>query len=260
MNTPQRWVGIFAALTASVALAASAQAVQAQTIADAVAALDHGQVRFSFAARDSVCGDGERISTRHRTEDWEGRCDTGPVRVALDVRYGAVADIDTYVGGRWRERPGVVRDLGMIGVTEASDYLLALAERGDGDTAEHAIFPATLADSVVVWPRLLRLAKDEQRPRDVRKAAVLWLSLAAADVAVEELGDLATEPDGDIEVRKMALFGLSQLDDGRGIPVLLEVARTNRDPELRKMAIFWLGQSDDPRAFALIEEILTAKR
>lgn len=260
MNTPQRWVGILATLVASAALAVSAQPGTAQSIADEVAALDHGQLRFSFAAREGICGDGERISTRHRTEDWEGRCDTGPVRVALDVRDGTVADIDTYVGGRWRERPGVVRDLGMVAVTEATDYLLALAERGDGDVPEQAMFPATLADSVVVWPQLLRLAKDEQRPRDTRKAAVFWLSMAAADVAVEELGDLATKPDADIEVRKMALFGLTQLEDDRGIPVLLDIARTNQDAELRKMAIFWLGQSDDPRAFALIEEILTAKR
>ena len=44
-----------------------------------------------------------------------------------------------------------------------------------------------------------------------------------------------------------------------GIPALMNVVRTSRDPELRKKALFWLGQSNDPRALELIEELL-AKR
>jgi hypothetical protein len=41
-----------------------------------------------------------------------------------------------------------------------------------------------------------------------------------------------------------------------GIPKLIEVARTNRNPEVRKQAYFWLGQTHDPRAVAFFEEIL----
>jgi HEAT repeat protein len=41
-----------------------------------------------------------------------------------------------------------------------------------------------------------------------------------------------------------------------GIPLLIEVARTNRNPEVRRKAVFWLGQSRDPRALDFIEEIL----
>jgi len=231
----------------------------AQSIADHVRSLADGQVRFSFAAREGVCGDGEHISTRRQTEDWEGWCEAGPVRVALDVSEGVVIDLDTYVGGRWRERAST-EDLGMVSVNEATDYLLRLAETASGDVSEHAIFPASLADSVVIWPRLLGMAKDERRPRETRKAAVFWLSMAAADVAVAELGELAIESDTDIEVRKMALFGLSQLEDDQGVPVLLDVARTHQNHELRKQAIFWLGQTDDPRALALFEEILTRRR
>jgi HEAT repeat protein len=179
--------------------------------------------------------------------------------VAIDIENGEVVDIDTYVGGRWRQRSGSV-DLGLVSVIEASEYLLALAETSSGDVAERAIFPAGIADSVEVWPRLLRLAKNESRPSDARRAAVFWLSMIAADVAVEELGELANDVDGDLEVREMALFGLSQLSDGQGVPALLDVARTNENREMRKQAIFWLGQTDDPRAIALFEEILTARR
>jgi hypothetical protein len=227
----------------------------AQSIADQVRSVDNGQVRFSFAARAGVCGDGDRISTHSRSDDWEGPCEPGPVRVAIDVADGAIVDIDTYVGGHWRQRPNV-HDLGQVSVHNASDYLLSLAERSSGDVAERALFPASMADSVVVWPRVLRLAKDDTRPRDARKAAVFWLSMLAADAAVEELGALIDDADDDLEVRKMALFGLSQLPDNQGVPALLDVARTNRTHEMRRMAIFWLGQTDDPRALALFEDVL----
>ena len=50
---------------------------------------------------------------------------------------------------------------------------------------------------------------------------------------------------------------LTQMPRNEGVPLLIEVARTNRNPEVRKQAIFWLGQSKDPRALDFIEKILT---
>lgn len=235
-------------------------ALHAQSIAQQVVAVENGQVRFSFAAREGVCGDGDRISTRRRSEDWEGRCDDGPVRVALDVERGAVTDVDTYVGGRWLQRAGAIVDLGLVATAEAADYLITLAERAEDPVGEQAVFPATLADSVEIWPRLVRIAKDEGRPRAVRKSAVFWLGMVAAEVAVGSLDQIARDDDTDHEVRVAALFGLSQLEDHSGVPALLDIARTSRDRELRKQAIFWLGQSGDPRALAFFEEILTARR
>jgi len=46
------------------------------------------------------------------------------------------------------------------------------------------------------------------------------------------------------------------MPDNEGVPLLIEVARTNRHPEVRKQAVFWLGQSKDPRALDFIEEVL----
>ncbi len=40
------------------------------------------------------------------------------------------------------------------------------------------------------------------------------------------------------------------------MPLLIDVARRNRNPAIRKEAIFWLGQSEDERALDFIEEIL----
>ena len=54
-------------------------------------------------------------------------------------------------------------------------------------------------------------------------------------------------------------FALSQLPRDEGVPKLMEVARTNRNPEVRKQAMFWLGQTKDPRAVKFFEDILLKK-
>ena len=60
----------------------------------------------------------------------------------------------------------------------------------------------------------------------------------------------------DIDVKRRAVFALSQLPAGEGIPRLIEVAGTHSSRAVRRQAMFWLGQSSDPRALAFFERIL----
>ena len=69
----------------------------------------------------------------------------------------------------------------------------------------------------------------------------------------------AIDNDPDTEVKKKAVFALSQMPKEEAVPKLMEVARTNRNPEVRKQAMYWLGQSHDPRAVKFFEEILLKK-
>jgi hypothetical protein len=41
-----------------------------------------------------------------------------------------------------------------------------------------------------------------------------------------------------------------------GVPKLIQVAQSNRNPEVRKQAMFWLGQSNDARALDFFEKVL----
>ena len=234
--------------------------VLAQSVAARVAAAPDGTVRLAFAARPGVCGHGGgRSITVDDEEEGDCSCEPGPVRVALTVRGGAVQAIRTRVGGRWRPPAAgaVMTDLGTVAARDAAEFLLGLAERDAGHTGEEAIFPATIADSVTVWPVLLRLARDERVARHTRRQAVFWLSQAAGDAATRGLADLVDDAALDRDVREQAVFALSQRSRDEGVPALIRIARTHRDPEIRKKAIFWLGQSDDPRALALFEELLT---
>ncbi|HMD43010.1 MAG TPA: HEAT repeat domain-containing protein [Candidatus Acidoferrum sp.] len=64
------------------------------------------------------------------------------------------------------------------------------------------------------------------------------------------------ETDPDTEVKKKAVFALSQMPRDEGVLKLIQVAETNRNPVVRKAAMFWLGQSNDPQALAFFEKIL----
>lgn len=113
-----------------------------------------------------------------------------------------------------------------------------------------------LADSVTIWPSLLRLARTPRVSKETRTKAVFWLSQAAGAAAGSALDSIARDDRGDREVRKQAIFALSQRSPDEGVPALIRIARTSKDSELRKTALFWLGQSEDPRALDLFEEIL----
>jgi len=253
------------------ALAAAAAVAPAQSIASRVARVSNGTVRMSFAAKPGICGSGNSIRNgRGRTTwgndwntsrdvEWESDCSVGPARVVIDRRNGELADLRFYVGGRWRPAGSDVVDLGMVSAREAADYLVSIAQSEKGSMGEKAIFPATLADSADIWPAMLKIARNSDLPRSTRTQSVFWLGQAAGDAATANLNSIVLDNSVDREVRESAVFALSQRPREEGVPALISVARTNKDPEIRKKALFWLGQSHDPRAIDLFEELLTKK-
>jgi HEAT repeat protein len=232
-----------------------APAAAAQSLAQRLGAVDSGTVHLSFAAKPGVCGDGfHQQDSRESGEDWIGDCENQPVRVALRFRDHQVVAIHTHVGGRWRTN-AAIPDLGIIRPQEAATYFLhvaALPNDLDGDP----VLPATLADSVTVWPALLQIARSVRLPEERRRSAIFWLGQAAGAAVDQALDSIASDDRSDREVRQQAVFALSQRSSAEAVPALIRVARTSRDPALRKTALFWLGQSEDPRALDLFEEIL----
>lgn len=101
---------------------------------------------------------------------------------------------------------------------------------------------------------LVRIARTGGGPH-ARGQALFWLAQRAGRKAVGTIGD-AIENDPDTQVKTRAVFALSQLPNDEGVPKLIEVARTHRNPKVRQQAFFWLGQTRDPRALKFFEEIL----
>lgn len=244
-------------------------AATAQDVLSRVNSVRDGEVRMSFALRPEVCGyrDGIRYGSDRNYGNWSDRgnrdveydydCSTGPGRLVVVRREGETTDLRFYVGGRWR--PSSATDLGMVSSRSASDYLMRLAETSDGKAGREAIFPATLVDSVTIWPSLMRIARSDSRPRSTRQQATFWLGHLAEEPATRGLTELVGDDTVDREVRESAIFALSQRRDREGVPALINIVRTSRDPELRKKALFWLANSRDPRALDLIEELLNKR-
>jgi len=258
------------AIVGLVTVLVTAGSATGQSLSRRIAQAPDGKVRLEFAARPDVCGHGNFISRggnsrmnwdSDRLEDVEYAedCASSPVRLVLEKRGGQVERLRTYVGGRWRAPVGKVTDLGKVSTRDATEYLLSLANSSSAQPAREAIFPLTLADSVVVWPELLRIARDQSRPNEIRTQSVFWLSQIAGESITANLAALTGDAAMDREVRKQAVFALSQRPSREGVPALIEIAKSNRDPEIRKNALFWLGQSHDPRALALFEEILSRR-
>ena len=259
-------VSLLALLAAGTLLGTDARA---QSLSRRIADAGDGTVVFSFASRPGVCGDGEtyvrdgfgegmRISERgnfsgrnHGTDDWPP-CIPGPVHVRATLSQGEVIRLRTFAGPQRDRDAGERRDLGTVGVGEATSYLTRLVEQARGRSASDAVLPIVLADSIDPWPTLLRFARDDRLSRSVRSSVDFWLARGASAA----LGVADHDDDPDDDVRGSAVFALSQQPKDIAIPRLLEVARRNTHPAARSQALFWLGQSNDPRAVDLFEEIL----
>jgi hypothetical protein len=253
--------------TAIVVASFISREAEGQSIASRVAAVRDGKVRMTFASKPDICGFGNSISRGGNNRmNWSSEasadvvydeeCSHSPVRLVLTVDRGQITKLRTYVGGRWRPATSETTDLGAVSAKAATDYLLALAQNDGGRVGREAIMPATLADSVNIWPQLFRVARDNSVPGETRKQAVFWIGQAASDVVAPDRDGKGND---DEEVKKQAVFALSQRRNGEAVPALIEVARNNRDPEVRRSALFWLGQSGDPRAVSLFEEILRTR-
>ena len=272
----KRILAPLAGLAAALLLAAAADA---QSLNERVARVN-GTARFSYQPKPGVCGDGaatiyiqdegyagRRVTIRgdnwsttnsKYADEWTMNCEIGPVRIALSVDNGTVTILRTYVGGQWRPREGAT-DFGPVSSRAAADYLLGLAERFSTRVGRDAMFAATLADSTEIWRPLLRIARNQDVAREVRRNAVFWLGQEAAAAATAGLREII-ESDEDVEVREHAIFALSQRPNDESIPALITyIRRNNVDPRLKKKALFWLAQKDDPRALAVFEEILGKK-
>ena len=98
------------------------------------------------------------------------------------------------------------------------------------------------------------LARRDACTEQLRKTAVFVLSQKRGDEATEMLLDVARR-DPSSEVRGDAIQWLGQSRSPLAIPVLDSVIRTSRDNELRGRAIFALSQQNDARALQTLRQV-----
>jgi len=120
---------------------------------------------------------------------------------------------------------------------------------------EKGVFAFTLSKEPEAIQELIAMAHNDPSPR-VRRQAVFWMGHLGGQKLAREITD-SIENDPETSVKKHAVFALSQMPAGEGVPLLINVAKTNKNPVVRKEAVRWLGMSNDPRALEYLEQILT---
>ncbi len=243
--------GILAAVSLVIV---TSQAAGAQSLASRIAAVRDGKVRMTFATRDDICGYGNGISTRSNTRnnwsdskrsddvEYDVDCSEGPARIVVQMEGGHAVNLKAYVGGRWRPASNV-RDIGAVGVKEATDWLLDVARSQSGKVASSAIFAVTLADSVQMAQPLYAFATSSSNPREAREQAIFWMGQMDDDRVVGYLERILRDSREE-KMQDKAIFSLSQHRSDRSQAILKEFAENeNESDKLRGQAVFWLGQS-----------------
>jgi HEAT repeat protein len=226
----------------------------------------------------TMCCYGDGWMTRCGLEpaDSKGRIDrlspssaTGPVRlegpetmfVLFRVEQKAVQKIRTFTpeceldaGGRtihWLEGVAPADSVALLA------SLVSRTEQRRDRVTNSALAAISMHRDPSADSTLIRLARQDTSPK-VRGEAIFWVAQKAGRKAAGEI-TAAIEQDPDTDVKKRAVFALSQLPKDEGVPLLIQVARTNKNPAVRKQAMFWLGQSNDPRAVKFFEDVLLKK-
>jgi hypothetical protein len=254
-------------------LAAAPALARAQSLESRIAAAS-GNVGFDFDTRPNVCGNGTSIDVsndssagwslrRNRSGIHMGRgrsddstCEMSPAHVVLEHSGATVTGVVVTVGGR---RTSASTELGAIDPAQAARYLLAIAPRLSGQSGDHAVMGAAIADAPSSWRRMLEIARASGASESSRKASMFWVSQEASAAATAGLTDIAMDDASVRSVRSDALFYLAQRRNGEGIPSLIRVVRESKSAQLRKDAIFHLSQSGDPRALDLFEQLLAGR-
>jgi len=90
---------------------------------------------------------------------------------------------------------------------------------------------------------------------ELRRQAVFLVSQKMDDEAVDILLDLAhRDPDPDPEVREQAVFWLSQVGGEEAARALIDILRSSNDPDVQENAIFALAQHGGEGAWEVLRE------
>ncbi len=141
------------------------------------------------------------------------------------------------------------------------DALLArvygeLARRGDPRAGEWVQAHASAAARPADTSRAARTAcpSEDDDPRVAALNALMQMDAASALPVLKQV--LARRDACSVELRRKAVFVISQKRTGETEDILLSVARDDPDPDVRQQAVFWLSQVGSDKAVAALDSIL----
>jgi hypothetical protein len=130
-----------------------------------------------------------------------------------------------------------------------------LASETNPDVRERVVLALSQSKDPEAMPLVINAARSD-KDAHVRGQALMWLAQRAASQISREAIQNAIANDPEVSVKERAINALSQMPNGEGVPTLIDVAKTSKDPNLRKRAMQQLGQSKDPRALDFFAQVL----
>jgi len=124
----------------------------------------------------------------------------------------------------------------------------------DPETKQKILFAVSQSDSKEVGPFLTAIVRNTGEPLEVRKQALFWLGQRDETSGAELASVYGTF--SDVEIKEHVIFVLAQREDKASMDKLIDIAKREPNQELRKKAIFWLTQTDDPRVVDILAELL----
>jgi HEAT repeat protein len=126
--------------------------------------------------------------------------------------------------------------------------------RDEDDPRVAAINALLQMDAANAMPILRQvLARRDPCSVELRRRAVFLLSQKRTDETEDILLSVARN-DPDTDVRQQAVFWLSQVGSQKAVTALDSILRTATDPELQDKAVFALSQIRDPRAGQILRD------
>ena len=176
------------------------------------------------------------------------------VMVLIRVQAGEIRRVRSVSGDCQLDAGGLpLYWLGEVSAAQSVEFLKTLFGDTARENSEGALSAIALHRDNAASAAILDLAKTGSSK--MRQRALFWIARRAEAQAAGIITQ-AIDNDRDVEVKKQAVFALSQLPRDEGVPLLIKLARSHADPVVRKQAMFWLGQSKDPRALTFFEEVL----
>ena len=106
-------------------------------------------------------------------------------------------------------------------------------------------------DDNVEW--LVERALDPNESTEIRQQAIFFAG--EAGVPTRDLVRIYDEID-EADFRQHLIFVLAEREDEEAVDKIIDIARNDPDPDVRRQAVFWLSETGDPRAEAILMEIL----
>ncbi|HEX8190083.1 MAG TPA: HEAT repeat domain-containing protein [Pyrinomonadaceae bacterium] len=126
----------------------------------------------------------------------------------------------------------------------------------DAEVKSQILHAFSQSDSPRALDKLFDVARNGDSD-ELRRQAIHWLGQKAGERSLAALRDMANSSDADTDVQLQVVHAIGQRPAGEAVPLLIQLARTHRNPEVRRMAVHRLSQTGDPRALEFIREVLT---